>query len=398
MKTGSPPLHRGEGAGGEVDKMDTHFPFNPSTVKRGGWGCGNTKMKASDIYAFICQCLLMDDDPAARKEVSSQVTMGKIPWEDFVWTGSSHYVLPALYSAFRRNGILPLLSEELALHLEHIHSLNFQRNLEILDQCREIGTFLNHKGIESVFMKGAGFLLSGIYKDAGDRIMEDIDILIPDKDLQKATEYLSILGYLPEEKGSGEKIYEDHHHLPPLICMGKTAPVEIHRLPVHREYSDMMSAEEMFIERVQSREINCWIPSVSDRQQLIFFHEFRAARGYLSATPSIKGMYDLYLLAKHSPPDPLFLQPGRYRNGYRKFIYITGEFFSNPVRIRCPETSSLVRFRKREVFLLNHPRVDRFWHNYVYSIVWLGGLLIKSVHSKKSWELMLLKMKKLMTG
>jgi hypothetical protein len=356
------------------------------------------KLRTSELYRFICQCLLMDFDPAAREEVCRQITAGKVPWEEFVWTGSSHYVLPALYTAFRRNNLLTLLPEELVLHLEHIHSLNFKRNLQILEQCRTIGTSLNHKGIEPLFLKGAGFLLSGMYYDLGDRIMEDIDILVPEKDLQKSMEYLFFLGYMPGKNEHEEEKYEGHHHLPPLICKGQAAPVEIHRLPVHTNYSDKISVESMFDNRMPSKEIACWLPSVIDSQLLIFYHEYHAARGYLSSMPSIKGMYDFYLLSKSCPPDPVSLQSGRYRKSFRKFIYVTAGFFNVPDLLVSIETPSLKRYRKREIFLLNHPGVNGLWHDYVYAFVYLGGLSIKSIYSKKSRKLMLLKLKKWMTG
>jgi hypothetical protein len=352
-------------------------------------------MNPTEPLLFIGKCLALDNHPEMRGEVTAMITARVIPWEEFVWTGSSHYVLPALYSAFRRNGLLPLLPEDLSMHLEHIYSLNFRRNLGILDQCREIGTFLNHKGIELLFLKGAGILLSGIYNDLGDRIMEDIDILIPEKDLQKATEYLSILGYLPPEIDPGGKVYEDHHHLPPIVCKEKAAPVEIHRFPVNMKYYNRISIQSIFKDGVQSKELSCRLPSVKDRQLIIFFHELLSSDGYLSATPSIKGMYDFYLLAKQYPPDPLYIPKGRYRESFRRFIYIMGKYLNDPERFGCIETQALMRLWKREVFLLNHPWVNRFWHDYVYTTFYLGGLLIKSLYSEKSRKLILFKLKKL---
>jgi hypothetical protein len=345
-------------------------------------------MRASELYRFICQCLIMDNDPGAREEVCRQITAGIVPWEDFVWTGSSHYVLPALFTVFRRNNLLTLLPEELVIHLEYIHSLNFKRNLQILEQCKTIGTFLNHKGIEPLFLKGAGFLLSGMYYDLGDRIMEDIDILIREKDLQKSTELLSVMGYLPHEHGPGEEIYTDHHHLPPLVCMEKVAPVEIHRLPVHSTYSDKISVQSMFENRVLGKELNCRIPSVSDRQLLIFFHEYHSAKGYLSTMPSIKGMYDFTLLAKLCPPEPLHGQPGRFRKKFSRFIYITGRYFNAPEQFGRLETPSLKRFWKREIFLLNHPVVNLFWHDFIYAPAMFMKMLVNAIWSGRARKLL----------
>jgi hypothetical protein len=351
-------------------------------------------MKASDLFLFIAKCLNMDNNPEWREEVKRMIITEAISWEDFVWTGSSHYVLPALYSALLRNDMLGLLPVELAHHMERIHALNYRRNLNIMEQCRAIGTCLNHMGIEPLFLKGAGFLLSGLYYDLGDRMMEDIDIWVPEKDLERTMECMSVLGYVRGKSGSEDERYQDHHHLPPLVCAGKAAPVEIHRYPVHPDYARMINLESLFQNRVLSQESNCWLPSLSDQQLILFFHEYHSARGYLSSIPALKGMFDFYLLSKSFQPEPVSLPNARFRKNYRKFIYVTTEFFNDKSMLRGAEIYTLRTYVRRELFLLNHPVWNSFWYDYIYFAGWFSCLIFKSVYSKQSRELILLKVKK----
>lgn len=80
-------------------------------------------MTNAALFQFIGKCLAMDGHALLRDEVPTTVSRGSVPWERFVWMGSSHYVLPAVWSSFLRNGIAPLLPEDLAEHMKEMHRL-----------------------------------------------------------------------------------------------------------------------------------------------------------------------------------------------------------------------------------------------------------------------------------
>jgi hypothetical protein len=336
----------------------------------------------------------MDNNPAVREEVASMITGGTIPWEEFVWTGSSHFVLPALFTAFERNGLLPFLPADLEEHLRHIHSLNFSRNGQILDQCREINSLLKPTGIEPVFLKGAGFLLSGLYHNMGDRIMEDIDILIAESDLEKAVRCLSEHGYMTDAEMPEDTEYADHHHLPPMICRNRVATVEIHRTPVHREYNRLITAKDVFDHSVRINDKNHIIPAVQDSRLLVFLHEHRSGRGFISTIGSLKGLCDFYLLAKLCQPDPADLPPGRFRKRYIRYGYAAGRMMNRSAGLIARETPALRRYWKRELFLMNHPEVDEVWHAYVYSPAAFLGWLVKAIWSGAARKLVVAKIRK----
>lgn len=206
----------------------------------------NKRMTHSKLFLFIGKCLAMEGHPSLREEVVEAISRGSIPWESFVWMGSSQFVLPALCSSFLRNGIAPLLPEDLAEHMKEMLRLNTERSRRIIVQCRHINGLLAPAGIRPVFFKGAALLLTGLFRDPGDRMMEDIDLLLPEGDIPAALELLTAEGYLihPVKEGAEGK-YADHHHLPPMYHPGHIATLEIHRSPVHEKYRLVITAEDV---------------------------------------------------------------------------------------------------------------------------------------------------------
>ena len=360
----------------------------------------------------------MDNRPGVADDVRSAVSEGKIPWEEFVWLGSSHFVLPALYSAFERNGILPLLPADLTEHLQHIYSLNLLRNRKILEQCWELDSLLTSSGIAPLFLKGAGLLLSGLYPTMGDRIMEDIDILLPEKDIPIALNILLQAGYIVHPPDPGKKDYNCHHHLPPMYHPRQVATLEIHRLPFHEKYKPALSSVEVLGEGVPVTQ-PLWkisgsvdpvsesspegrfpaheplIPSVKHCQLLIFFHEHRVNQGYPFSTATLKGLYDFYLLAKLRPSGPADVPRGRFRKRYGQFCYTASKVFGNQELFTGEETPALRRNWKRQVFVLDHPEWGAFWHDYIFAAAIFAQLLVRAIRSGASGRLVVMKVKKI---
>jgi len=76
-------------------------------------------------------------------------------------------------------------------------------------------------------MKGTANLASGVYEDAGQRMIGDIDILLEPGKEERTLEALRGMGYAQDENPD---FPDRHQHLPPMYHPGKTAPVEPHVL------------------------------------------------------------------------------------------------------------------------------------------------------------------------
>ncbi len=336
-------------------------------------------MTRATLFLFIGKCLAMDGNPSVREEVVAVISAGNVPWEEFVWTGSSHFVLPAVYSAFQRNGILPLIPADLTEHLRRIYMLNAERNRQIREQCRHLDALLSPAGIHPLFFKGAALLLSGLFPDEGDRLMEDIDILLPEEEIDTALDLLLKGGYLahPEEEAK-DGIYIHHHHLPPIYHPSQVATLEIHRLPVHEGYGSLITAGEVIAEAVPAGSLR--VASPHHARILVFLHEDRMARGSLTSAGTLKGAFDFYLLTRLHPAEPAEMGQGKWKRKFLRYMR-TVERVTGTLPSLKQGKESLFRELgwKKEMCLLNHPLIDHFWHEYVYAPAVFLKLLVRSV-------------------
>jgi len=315
-------------------------------------------MTTSILYYFIGKCLVMDDNPEARRLVEAEVSSGNMPWEEFVWMGSSHFVLPALFSAFKRNGLLPLLPTDLIEHLSGIYSLNLNRNHQIIEQAHDLIRILKSEGIEPVFLKGAGHLLQNLYRDPGDRIMSDIDILMPEGDIQKAAQLLYENGYSHPEEFKDDD-FEMHHHLPGFEHKRYVAMVELHNAIFPEKYQKIVSNAEIYGGKKKIEGFDAFVLSVNHQRVLNFVHDQLINEEFKYKIMLVKGLYDFYLLAKLYPSisiKPIIKGYERKFNSYCSFVSST---FNNSQNISFNENPSTRRFKRQFDYLLNHPKTHK---------------------------------------
>ena len=353
-------------------------------------------MTHSALLLFTGKCLAMDENPSVREEVVAAISAGKVPWEEFVWTGSSHYVLPALYTAFERNGILPLLPDDLTEHLRNIYTLNAARNKRIIQQCLQISRLLSAANIRPVFFKGAALLLMGLFPGDGDRLMEDIDILLPEAEIPAALDILLKGGYVPHPVEEGKDgTYTDHHHLPPMYHPGEVATLEIHRSPVHEGYDSLITAGEVTREAVPAGSLLVAAPRHA--RLLVFLHEHRMSRGSLASSGTLKGAFDFYLLTRLYSAQYSEIPKGKWRKKFLRYTRtverVTGTTLSGKWH-EVKESGLLKLGWRKELFLLDHPGIDYFYHEYLYAPAVFLKLLVKSTGSPADRKLVAAKLRK----
>ncbi len=257
-------------------------------------------MKISVIY-FIGQCLTLDEHPTFRETIITQFSDPDYDWNTFIWTCSNHLVLPVIYLKFKKHDLLGYLPEVLAQHLEEIYTLNRSRNEQIILQVKEINVTLKRADISPLFMKGTGNLIDGIYGDIGERIIGDIDFLVPEADFLTAAELFQKEGYamcIPTNIRSDQKRY---HHYPRLWKENVIADIEIHRQPVIKKYEAGFSADLVLqSKKVVANYSGCYVPC--DEHKIIhnFVHSQLTNAGHRLGVVSLRDIYDLYLLSKRA--------------------------------------------------------------------------------------------------
>jgi len=256
------------------------------------------RMTNKELFYFTCRCLSLDDHPEFRDEIVRRISEDNYS-RNFVKICSNHWLLPAIYVKFKTHEILSQLPSELSEFLEEVHHLNVLRNERILKQVKDIILLLNHHDIFPTLLKGAGNLVDQLYSDIGERMMGDIDMLVPEKDYLRSARLLENSGYFHNSPDFFE--VRDMKHYPRLYKKGEPADVEIHRLPVQIEYTKMYNTELIDQEKKSiGGEFSCYV--LSDNHKVIhnFIHSQLSNNGHKHGVIPIRDLYDLYLLSKRT--------------------------------------------------------------------------------------------------
>nr|MDQ2695595.1 nucleotidyltransferase family protein [Pseudomonadota bacterium] len=183
-------------------------------------------MSGGDALDFIGGCLNPTAGPESADALRAAIVAGRPDWMAVVATANRHLLAPALWAALRDKDLTAHLPQDLHDYLHALYQLNGQRNVHLRQQLEETVRQLNAAGIAPVLLKGAMALLTGAFDPAA-RMMLDLDILVPRRDLQAALDALHALGYRAD--GQPQIDYARHHHCPPLFRAGDYGSLEVHQ-------------------------------------------------------------------------------------------------------------------------------------------------------------------------
>lgn len=328
---------------------------------------------------------MLDEDPGFRNEILEMIEADAIDWQRFVALCSNHVILPAIYLKFQSHGIIDFLPLELAEFLKEIYDLNRSRNDQILEQLKEITEVLNKSDIHPVFLKGAAHLLDDLYSDIGERILGDIDILVPEKDYLPSVKLLENDGYSCFKDSIKYFNVENLKHYPALSKPGYPTHLEIHRLLIDENYRwfnpSITDKEKKTVNTLKG----CFV--LSDRHQIIhnFVHAQLHHGGHINGIVSFRDIYDLYLLSKRSAITetlPLI----KCRQKAVAYFVFAGKVFGLNERFYPKSNFSAWFFLKRHNLNLNSPTFYHINRSIVYITqrVLIGhtAQVVKSFYSK----------------
>ena len=257
-------------------------------------------MNNKEIFYFSGRCLMLDEFPEFSETIKDKIEAEIPDWEKIVSFWSNHLILPAIYLKFERHNLIGRLPNELAEFLKEIYDLNLNRNKQILKQITDITSILNKGNIFPLYLKGAAHLLDNLYSDIGERILGDIDFLVPEKDYLPAARLLKNDGYAAfDENNYFDPVISKHY--PRLSKQGFPANIEIHRMitEVHLRWfnSEIMDQQKKPVKLIPG----CFVPA--DQHQVIhnFVHSQISSGGHFYLTISLRDLYDLHLLSIKSP-------------------------------------------------------------------------------------------------
>ncbi len=259
-------------------------------------------MNYKDTLLFIGESITLDNYPERTPKIRKIIKSEEVDWERFVWVGSNHLLLPTIYMQYKRADLLKELDAELLEHMRHIYQLNLERNEAILHQTQAIIKLLNKHQIYPLFLKGVGNLLDNLYVDIGERMIGDIDFLLPEDEVIPAAEILKKDGY-KELIAFSKKALKYARHYPRLIKDNEIASIEIHHRIVKTPFDKRLNFD-IINESKKKLNLDHIVYVLSDTYQIIFNMMIVQMNDNQKFRPHInlKHSYDLLLLSKRKEP------------------------------------------------------------------------------------------------
>jgi hypothetical protein len=242
--------------------------------------------------AFLTACL------------STNPKGGSHDWEGLIAAAAGEFLLPALHHRMDETALHP--PPEIADFLAEVENLNAGRNARILEEARAITSLLNGIGIEPVALKGAAFLLDGVYPRPGCRYLADLDLLVPHFQLDAAANALQRDGYQLDARDAMARF---RHHYPQLQRPRQSdgsgsAPLELHHSLGHGVSRKLLSGEDMLrdsslIEPKGWSGARIRVPSPEHLVTHLILHSQLHHTYSERIWPPLRAMYDLAVLNRH---------------------------------------------------------------------------------------------------
>ncbi len=330
------------------------------------------QLNLHELFFFTGRCLALESRPGSLESIRLSLSEGRVSLQDLIVFCDAHLVLPPLWLKMKKHGLASLFPPELRQHLEEIYLMNSRRNSAILQQMEEISLLLQSRGIEPVFLKGAAHLVDGLYSDAGERLIGDIDLLVGEDKYSAAAGLLMDSGYINPIEVYWEVSALKHFY--PLYRGDRPAPVEVHQSPVEPKSSGGFSAAMVFgrKKRIAGRE-NCYVPCDEHKMIHNFIHGQITNGGWRLKNTSLRDIYDLHLLSDRVRPENLLAEIEEKEKARGYFIF-SGKALGREEEFCHTESRKAVRHCRLSILALKHPRM----HNTYRRVLLLSALIFKT--------------------
>lgn len=322
------------------------------------------------------------DDLHSGDDIVRLIDSGEVDWKGVVYTGSNNYVLQAMFLKLEKNGLLRYLPEELTTHLRKLYEMNLDRNSLILEHTAEINTLLKANGITPIFMKGLGNMLDGLYSSPGERMMLDIDILVDPEQMEQAAGLLMADGFKPSGKyDPGRK--PAMKHFPPLVREGLPAFVDIHRMPVNIQYERYFSYEAAITgKRAANGNPKYMVMSDAHKIRLNFIHSQLVHWGHQHAVPSLRDLYDLYLLSGREDAAAILTGLDHYSSHATGYLRILYDIFGIGKPLPAGTGNRGSGLLKRHRIAINNRKTGRFIYTMLRALRLYIDIPLRSIFDK----------------
>jgi len=287
----------------------------------------NNQLNYKENLYFIAKCLTISFEEKNKDEIELILKTTDVDWDTVVKVSTAHYVFPALYCNLKHASFLNYLPKDLVAYMKHLTDINRERNLKIIDQAKELNSLLLANNITPIFLKGTANLLSGVYKDLGERMVGDIDFIFSKKDYSKAITVLRDFGYA--EVNKYHYYIPDDKHYRRLQKEGRIAAIEIHveilKAKKYRKYFNynFVAKDCQLIERIS-------VLSYANKLNLSIIANQINDHGFHYKTMPLRNAYDVFLLSKKTNAKAAVNTLDKLSHPLNCFLAVCYEVFNSP--------------------------------------------------------------------
>lgn len=231
----------------------------------------------------------------ARPESMADRTAGE--WSAVLAAARETSLLGALWHRAQEAGLEARLPEPVALHLEGAAWVAERRVQALHWELEELGRGMLTRMAPPVLLKGAAYVLAGLPNARG-RLANDIDLLFPEADVERAESLLFFDGWSGAHHNDYDQRYyrEWMHELPPLAHRQRGTTLDLHHNILPRTFRVQPDAERL-------RQQSVALPEPWRFRVLAPAHMVLHAMVHLFSETDwergLRDVYDIHLLATH---------------------------------------------------------------------------------------------------
>lgn len=335
------------------------------------------QMTYRECIFFIGRCLTLGYEPYSEKWVVNYLESKEVDWDYILKISSEQYVHLAFFSNLKRAGLLHYLPKDLVEYLSLMIPLNRERNEQIMVQVEAIDSLLKKNAITPVFLKGVGFLFEGMYKDNAERIISDIDFLVPRNDFENTISLLIDDGY-SEVIDYGVDTTIIGRHFGRMSKKDCVSPIEIHYKMVSGKYEKSFNYQSIK-DQVKETSRGVFILSQKDQIVMTCFNKQINDHGHWNKRFFLRSGYDLFLLSKRTTTiEAIEGFNGHKQNVLNSFLRSSKPIFSNSLTIEYKRSYSSAFFLLVQNYLSKHHKI-RLYYGWFWDKLFIGQRKLKLI-------------------
>ncbi|NVK53255.1 MAG: nucleotidyltransferase family protein [Flavobacteriaceae bacterium] len=340
-------------------------------------------MTYKETLFFIGKCLTVNYEKHNLSIVTEQLKSNQIDWDKVVKVSTAHYVFPALYCNLKRAELLGYLPADLVEYMMYITELNRGRNLQIIEQAKEINKLLRTNNITPIFLKGTSNLLCGLYEDIAERMVGDIDFIVDTRVYHKTLQILRIDGYSNVRKSTFD--FPSFKHYPRLKKKNKIAAVEIHKELLVEKFATEFNYK--FIKKDSFTTNKTSFLSYKNQLSLsIIAIQINDSGNYYHSI-ALRNTYDVFLLSKKADSLEAIASFDLLFNPLNNFLALCNYTLGDCSSIKYKQTKDSIKYVEKSKKLLSNKKLRAKNQKKIRAYLFFKSrlqIILKSIHHKET--------------